>query len=113
MLKKKKKKKLEILEAQFSTCNHYLPPDTAGKPPVFLSQLTRSPQLSKTKNPWAKKRPNRASESRAHTVFLRDTLLQKSKESLGMEISSSAGRDALVAQHEICETSRIPWEGVG
>lgn len=54
-------------------CNHYLPPDTAGKPPVFLSQLTRSPQLSKTKNPWAKKDLTEQ-VNHGHTLFFCVTL---------------------------------------
>lgn len=98
------------METQFSMCHLTVPLQENHL--FFYHNLHAFLSSARPKIP-GQKRHNRASESRAHFVFLRDTLRKKSKEGLGMEISSSAARDALVAQHEICETPRIPWEGVG
>lgn len=93
-----------LLMTQFHTCNQHLPPDAAiaEKPTIFNCKshvfLSSANQMSGQKN------KNRASRSQVHT-FLSDTLPKKSKESLCTEISRSAGRDALVVQHESSETS--------
>lgn len=92
-----------LLMTQFHTCNQHLPPDTAiAEKPTIFNYVIRISQLSKA-NVQAKKIKNRASGSEIHT-FLSDTLPKRSKESLCTEISRSAGRDALVIQHESSET---------